>query len=145
MNTDQYYMSRALMLAALADEENEVPVGAVVVCNDQIIGKGYNQTQQLEDATAHAEMLAITSASAFLHSRHLQKCTLYVTLEPCPMCASAINWAQVERVVYGAEDEKRGYRSFSPKLIPPKVEIKGGVLHQECEALLMSFFKRLRK
>ena len=141
---DEIYMSEALRLAQEAFENNEIPVGALVVANGRIIGKGYNQVERLNDPTAHAEMLAITGANNYLGARHLKDCTLYVTLEPCPMCAGAISWAQIGRIVFGAFDEKRGFQRFAPSLLPNRTEVVGGILANECEALLKDFFKQIR-
>lgn len=138
------FMREALKEAYLSREKGEVPIGAVIVCGGRIVGRGHNMTQDLQDPTAHAEMVAITSACAALNSRHLQNCTLYVTVEPCPMCAAALNWAQVSRVVYGAGDPKRGYSLFTPSLLHPKTEVAGGVLEKECSALVTDFFNELR-
>ncbi|ANQ50470.1 nucleoside deaminase [Flammeovirga sp. MY04] len=144
LSDDNQYMRLALELAKEAFKEGEIPVGAVVVVDGKVIGKGYNQTEKLNDPTAHAEMLAITAATNFLGSRHLQNCTLYVTLEPCAMCAGAIFWAQIGRIVYGASDEKRGFNAYSSKLAHPKAKYTTGVLEEECHQLIMDFFKQLR-
>jgi tRNA(adenine34) deaminase len=145
MLTDEYFMRIALAEAQKAYEEGEVPVGAVVVCNQQVIGKGYNQTKKQADATAHAEMLAITAATYHLGSRYLTGCTLYVTLEPCVMCGGATYWTQLQRIVYAAGDGKYGYSKISTAIIHPKTTITKGVLAQEAEALLSSFFQQLRE
>lgn len=142
--TDEYYMKEALKEAHLALEAGEVPVGAVVVCRDRIIARGHNLTERLNDVTAHAEMQAITSAANFLGGKYLSECTLYVTLEPCVMCAGALNWAQVARIVYGATDEKRGFMKYSDKLLHPKTILKAGVLNEECGNIISSFFKSKR-
>ncbi|AZQ64211.1 nucleoside deaminase [Flammeovirga pectinis] len=139
------FMQVALAEAQKAFDEDEIPVGAIVVANGKVIGKGYNQTEKLNDPTAHAEMLAITAATNYLGSRHLSDCTLYVTLEPCAMCAGAIFWAQVGEIVYGAADDKRGFRAYSDKLAHPRSKYITGILEEECHDLLMSFFKRLRE
>lgn len=141
---DTYYMNLALKEAVRAGEEDEVPVGALVVCNDRIIGKGYNQTEKLKDVTAHAEMLAITAASNYLGSKFLEECTLYVTLEPCLMCASALKWARISKVVYGAKDPKAGYSLMQGKVLHPKTEVLQGVMGEECGLLLTEFFKEKR-
>lgn len=141
---DEYFMGMALELASRAFQEDEVPVGAVVVCQHKIIGKGYNQTHTLNDPTAHAEMIALTSACSFLGSRYLNDCTLYVTLEPCPMCAGATYWAQLGRLVFGASDQKRGYEKFSTAILHPKTHLVKGVLADACEIILEEFFKRKR-
>lgn len=142
--TDQTFMQMALELAGRAFDEGEIPVGALVVANGAVIGKGYNQTQKLHDVTAHAEMLAITAAMHHLNAKYLAHCTLYVTLEPCVMCAGALYWAQIGRLVYGATDEKRGYARHGNTLLHPRTQVVAGVLAPECEALLKAFFRRLR-
>jgi len=141
---DVYFMKKALQEAEIALQEGEVPVGALVVCNNQIIAKGHNQVETLNDATAHAEMLAITAATHYLGSKYLKDCTLYVTLEPCQMCAGATYWAQVGRIVYGASDEKRGYQHWHCQ-VHPKTQVKGGVLAHESETLLKIFFEKMRQ
>lgn len=141
---DINFMKLALVEAQKAFDDGEIPVGALVVAHGKIIGKGYNQTEKLNDPTAHAEMLAITAATNYLGSRHLSDCTLYVTLEPCAMCAGAIFWAQVGRIVYGAGDEKRGFKTYSEKLAHPRAKYTTGILEEECHNLLMKFFKKLR-
>ena len=141
----EYFMTKALELAHQAYENDEVPGGALVVADGKkIIGKGFNQTEQLNDVTAHAEILAITAASNFLGAKYLKNCTLYITLEPCVMCAGAIAWAQIDRVVYAAKDIKKGYSKYSPAIIHPKYDIVSGILQNESEQLLKTFFKRLR-
>jgi len=142
--SDEYFMEMALILAEEAGADGEIPVGAVVVCKNRIIGKGRNQTEQLSDVTAHAEMLAITAAAQYLGSKYLTDCTLYVTLEPCVMCAGALYWAQLSRLVVGAADPKRGYSRVSPPLLHPKTRLEMGVLANESEVLLTNFFRRLR-
>ncbi|AQG81688.1 nucleoside deaminase [Spirosoma montaniterrae] len=142
--SDDYFMGIALELATEAADDGEIPVGAVVVCRNRIIGKGRNQTEHLNDVTAHAEMLAITAATQYLGGKYLTDCTLYVTLEPCVMCAGAIFWAQLSRLVIGADDAKRGYRRVEPSILHPKTRIETGVLADESQALLASFFQRLR-
>ena len=132
------------MEAVKAAEQGEVPVGAVVVCRDRIIGRGHNLTETLNDVTAHAEMQAVTAAANTLGGKYLNECTLYVTVEPCVMCAGAIGWAQVKRLVYGATDEKRGYRMFAPQAIHPRTEVVSGVMADESVALLKDFFKGKR-
>ena len=144
MADDTYYMKQALMEAVKAAEQGEVPVGAVVVCRDRIIGRGHNLTETLNDVTAHAEMQAVTAAANTLGGKYLNECTLYVTVEPCVMCAGAIGWAQVKRLVYGATDEKRGYRMFAPQAIHPRTEVVSGVMADESVALLKDFFKGKR-
>lgn len=140
-----YYMKLALKEAVRAGEEDEVPVGALVICNDKIIGKGYNQTEKLRDVTAHAEMIAITAASNYLGSKFLEECTLYVTLEPCLMCAAALKWARIGKLVYGAKDPKAGYSLIEGKVLHPKTEVVHGVLGEECGILLTEFFRKKRK
>lgn len=130
---------------ALADSNvPEIPVGAVVVSNNRIIARAHNQVESLQDATAHAEIIAITSAMAFLGSKYLKGCTLYVTLEPCVMCAGALAWAQLDRVVYGAEDSKKGFMRYGKELLHPKTKLEFGVLKDQCSALLTDFFKSKR-
>jgi len=141
---DERYMMEALKEAQAADEDGEIPVGAVIVCKNRIIGRGHNMTERLNDPSAHAEMIAITAATEAMGGKYLTDCTLYVTLEPCPMCAGALNWAQISRIVYGAIDTKRGYSLFSPSLLHPKTEVTGGVMADECSALITEFFKKRR-
>ncbi|WP_016777618.1 nucleoside deaminase [Anaerophaga thermohalophila] len=142
--TDQYFMKQALQQAREAFDKDEVPVGAVIVSEGAIITKAHNMTETLNDVTAHAEMLAITAASEQLGSKYLNNCTLYVTLEPCTMCAGALNWAQIGKIVYGAADEKRGYRRLNPLPLHPRTEIIGGVLESECTQLVKQFFATKR-
>jgi tRNA(adenine34) deaminase len=137
-------MRRALDEARQALEEGEIPIGAVVVAKGRIISRAHNQTETLNDVTAHAEMLAITAASNALGGKYLTDCTLYVTVEPCPMCAGAIGWAQVPRIVYGAADEKRGYRRYAPNVLHPRANAIGGILEEECRQLMLDFFKSKR-
>ncbi|WP_128548571.1 nucleoside deaminase [Larkinella soli] len=144
MFTDEYFMEMALIQAEYAFEEGEIPVGAVVVCRNRVIAKGYNQTERLNDVTAHAELLAVTAAGQALGSKYLPDCTLYVTLEPCVMCAGALFWAQMGRVVIGAADPKRGYSAVQPSLLHPKTRLTTGVLAEESATLLSKFFKGLR-
>jgi tRNA(adenine34) deaminase len=141
---DNYFMAEALRMAQQAYDEGEIPVGAIVVIGERIIGKGYNQTERLNDVTAHAEMLAITAASEYLGGKYLQDCTLYVTLEPCVMCAGALYWTQMKRVVFGASDEKRGYSRVGKNIMHPKTQLKTGILAEDCQALLLKFFRSLR-
>jgi tRNA(adenine34) deaminase len=142
----EYFMKKALDLAAEAAEQGEIPVGAIVVAGGKkIIGKGYNQTERLNDVTAHAEMIAITAASTHMGAKYLPECTLYVTLEPCTMCAGAIAWAQIERIVFAAADPKKGFTLYTPAIIHPKMDIVSGILATESEAMLKAFFKKLRK
>ena len=142
--TDEYFMKQALAEARLAAEEGEVPVGAVVVCNNQIIARGHNQTERLNDPTAHAEMIALTAATGVLGAKYLPDCILYVTVEPCIMCAGAIGWAQVSTIVYGASDEKRGFSIYAPKAFHPRAIVKKGILEKECADEMVSFFKKKR-
>lgn len=141
---DERYMRMALQEARVAFEAGEIPVGAVVVCKDRVVARAHNLTECLGDVTAHAEMQAITSAAASLGGKYLTDCTLYVTLEPCVMCAGAIGWSQLLRVVFGAGDDKRGYRHFAPEALHPKTRVESGILADECAALMKSFFKRRR-
>ena len=141
---DEQMMRLALKEAERAYEEGEVPVGAVVVCEGRVIARAHNQTERLGDVTAHAEMLAITSAANLLGGKYLTNCTLYVSVEPCVTCAGALGWAQVGRVVYGATDEKRGYHLFAPQAMHVRTEVVAGVLEEECAELMKSFFQRLR-
>ena len=137
-------MRDALREAQSALEEGEVPIGAVVVCKGRIIARGHNLTETLNDVTAHAEMQAVTAAAAWLGGKYLNDCTLYVTVEPCPMCAAALNWAQVGRIVYGAADPRRGYSLFTPPLLHPRTQVTAGILSDECSALMKEFFKAKR-
>ena len=141
---DEIYMQRALDEARQAFDEGEIPIGAVVVCRDRIIARTHNLTETLCDVTAHAEMQAITAAANTLGGKYLTDCTLYVTVEPCPMCAGAIGWAQIPRIVYGAPDEKRGYRLIAPKAFHPKATVVAGVLEDECREIMQSFFRLKR-
>lgn len=144
-SNDEKYMRAALGEARAAAEDDEVPVGAVIVCRDRIIGRGHNMTEKLHDATAHAEMIAITSATETLGGKYLDDCTLYVTVEPCPMCAAALAWTQIARIVYGCDDPKRGYSLYSPSLLHPKTEVVKGMMKDECASLMSGFFKSKRK
>jgi len=144
MFTDEYFMKEALKQAQIAFQEGEIPVGAVIVAENKIIGKGRNQTELLNDVTAHAEMIAITAASENMGAKYLIDCTLYVTLEPCVMCGGALFWSQISKVVYGASDEKRGACQFERNIFHPKTKVIGGILAQESEELLKEFFKKLR-
>ncbi|MCI1785847.1 MAG: nucleoside deaminase [Bacteroidales bacterium] len=144
METDEKFMKEALREAHAAAEENEVPIGAVIVCGNKIIGKGHNMTEKLHDPTAHAEMIAITAATGIMGSKYLNDCTLYVTIEPCPMCAGAIAWAQTGRLVYGAIDPKKGYSQFSPSIMHPKTKIQAGILAEECGKIVTEYFKNKR-
>lgn len=144
MFTDEYFMDVALQQAEQAADLGEIPVGAVIVCRNLIIAKAHNQTEQLSDVTAHAELLAVTAATQYLGSKYLPDCTLYVTLEPCVMCAGMLFWAQIGRLVIGTSDEKRGYSRFQPSLLHPKTRLTTGILADESKALLAHFFRRLR-
>ena len=143
-NSDEYYMREALREARAAAAEGEVPIGAVVVADDRVIARAHNQTELLHDVTAHAEMLALTAAEEYLGAKYLNDCTLYVTVEPCPMCAGAAGWTQIGRIVYGANDPKRGYSLLTGPVLHPKTEVVGGVLKEECSALVKEFFKKKR-
>lgn len=142
--TDEQYMKQALLEAGRAYDEGEIPIGAVIVCHGQIIARGHNLTERLHDVTAHAEMQAITAATEYLGGKYLTDCTLYVTVEPCVMCAGALGWSQIPRVVYGAGDEKRGFRRFAPRALHPRCEVVSGVLAEECAALMKEFFAHRR-
>lgn len=144
MDNDEKYMREALKEARAAEAENEIPIGAVIVCRGMIIGRGHNMTERLHDPTAHAEMIAMTAATEAMGGKYLSDCTLYVTVEPCPMCAGALNWCQIGRIVYGAIDPKRGYSMFSPSLLHPKTEVSAGILAGECSALVSDFFRARR-
>ena len=144
MADDNFYMKQALLEAKCAIEEDEIPVGAVIVCGERIIARAHKLTERLSDVTAHAEMQAITAASEYLGGKYLNDCTLYVTVEPCVMCAGALGWSQIGRVVYGAGDEKRGFRRFAPQALHPKTELVSGVMEEECASLMKEFFQRKR-
>lgn len=141
---DEQFMRKALCEAQRAAEEGEIPIGAVIVCNDRIISRAHNLTEKLHDVTAHAEMQAITAAADLLGGKYLSDCTLYVTIEPCVMCAGAIGWAQIGRIVYGANDEKRGYQLYAPRALHPKAIVTRGVLEAECRQMMQDFFKQKR-
>ena len=143
-NQDEHFMKMALAEAQAAMDEDEVPVGAVVVLNDKIIARGHNMTEMLHDVTAHAEMIAITAASSALGAKYLKGCTLYVTLEPCVMCAGAIAHSQIERLVYGADDPKKGYTLLNAPVFPTKMKVEKGLLQEECARLLVNFFQEKR-
>ena len=143
--TDESFMKEAMKEARKAFDADEVPIGAVIVCNNKIIARAHNYTERLNDVTAHAEMQAFTSAANYLGGKYLDDCTLYVTLEPCPMCAGASYWTQIKKIVFAAKDEKRGYSLYSDKLLHPSTEIIGGILEQESKKLLKDFFKKKRK
>ncbi|MDD2284139.1 MAG: nucleoside deaminase [Paludibacter sp.] len=144
MLNDEHFMRQALAEARKAFERDEVPVGTVIVCGERIIARGHNLTETLNDVTAHAEMQAITAATGFLGGKYLTDCTIYVTVEPCVMCAGALGWSQISRIVYGAPDEKRGFLRFAPCAVHPKTVITGGVLEEECAALMKEFFQKKR-
>ena len=144
-NSDLFFMQLAISEAKKALDKREVPIGAVVVCRGNVVGRGHNLVETLADATAHAEMQAITAATSTLGGKYLKECTLYVTVEPCVMCAGALAWSQIGRVVYGAADPKRGCMRFGRELLHPKTELLGGVMAEECGALMEDFFADLRK
>jgi tRNA(adenine34) deaminase len=141
---DDYFMREALKEAQKAYDAGEVPVGAVIVCQERIIARAHNLTERLNDVTAHAEMQAITSAANYLGGKYLTNCSVYITLEPCVMCAGALNWSQISRVVYGAEDQKKGFLKYSTNMLHPKTILVGGVLKQQCSELLTRFFRERR-
>ena len=141
---DEHFMRMALREAERAFAEDEVPVGCVIVCRDQVIARGYNLTERLNDVTAHAEMQAITAAAENLGGKYLHECTLYVTLEPCVMCAGALNWAHIGRIVFGAFDERAGYRHIGSTLLHPKTQVTGGILEPACADLMKAFFRKKR-
>lgn len=145
MEIKDKYMREALREAQEAGANGEVPIGAVIVCQDRIIGRGRNMTEKLGDPTAHAEMIAITAATETLGGKYLNDCTLYVTVEPCPMCAGALAWAQIGEIVYGADDPKRGFSTFSPSLLHPKTKVTKGILGDECGKIVSDFFAAKRK
>ena len=141
---DEQYMLKALEEARKAEEKGEIPIGAIIVCKGRIIARAHNLTETLCDVTAHAEMQAITMAANELGGKYLTECTLYVTVEPCPMCAGAIGWAQLPRIVYGTPDEKKGFHRYAPNVMHPKANITGGILEEECRQLMQDFFKKKR-
>lgn len=145
MFDDAYFMKKALVEAKVAFDMDEIPVGAVVVCQNQIIARAHNLTEQLTDVTAHAEMQAITAAANYLGGKYLTDCTLYVTVEPCVMCAGALGWSQIGRVVFGSRDEKRGFQKLAPQALHVKTELVEGILADECGALMQDFFARKRR
>ncbi len=145
MKEDEIYMRQALAEARAAAAEGEIPIGAVIVCKGRVIARAHNLTERLHDVTAHAEMQAITSASEYLGGKYLTDCTLYVTVEPCPMCAGALGWSQISRVVYGAGDEKRGFLTYAPRTLHPRTTLQDGVLEEECKTLMQEFFRSRRK
>lgn len=142
--SDEYFMNEALKEARQAFEEDEVPIGAIIVCNERIIARAHNLTERLNDVTAHAEMQAFTSAADYLGGKFLEECTLYVTIEPCLMCAGASYWTRIGKIVYGAADEKKGYSKIKGKLLHPKTEVISGVLENECGELMTNYFKLKR-
>ncbi|MCB9272095.1 MAG: nucleoside deaminase [Lewinellaceae bacterium] len=142
--SDEHFMRLALQQAELAAEADEIPVGAIVVCQNQIIARAYNRTEALQDVTAHAEILALTTAAEFLGSKYLTDCTLYVTLEPCVMCAGALKWAQLDRLVFGASDEKEGFMRYGKELLHPQTKIEMGLMEEPCRTLLQEFFREKR-
>jgi len=141
---DEQFMRKAIAEAQQALQEGEIPIGAVIVCNDRIIARAHNLTETLHDVTAHAEMQAITSAANELGGKYLTDCTLYVTIEPCTMCAGALGWSHLSRIVYGAADEKRGYQLYAPRALHPKTTITGSILEEECRQLMQDFFRNKR-
>lgn len=141
---DEQFMRKAIAEAQQALQEGEIPIGAVIVCNDRIIARAHNLTETLHDVTAHAEMQAITSAANELGGKYLTDCTLYVTIEPCTMCAGALGWSHLSRIVYGVADEKRGYQLYAPRALHPKTKITGGILEEECRQLMQDFFRNKR-
>ncbi|MBQ3781212.1 MAG: nucleoside deaminase [Bacteroidaceae bacterium] len=143
-NNDERFMREALVEAHRALDRDEIPIGAVIVADERIVGRGHNLTETLHDVTAHAEMQAITAAAEHLGGKYLDQCTLYVTVEPCVMCAGALGWAQIGRVVYGASDEKRGFQRFAPQALHPRCTVTAGVLEDECARLMKDFFKKKR-
>ena len=144
VKNDEYYMQQALKEAEIAFSKNEIPVGAIIVCQDRIIARAHNLTETLNDPTAHAEMQAITAATNYIGGKYLIDCTMYVTLEPCTMCAGALYWSQIAALKYGADDPKRGYHLFKPEILHPQTKIINGILRNECEDLLKKFFGQLR-
>lgn len=145
MNEDERFMRMALQEAMKAWDAGEIPIGAVMVSDGRVIGRGHNLTETLQDVTAHAEMQALTAAAGSIGGKYLTQCTLYVTVEPCVMCAGALGWAQVSRVVYGASEERRGFRTYAPQALHPRCTCVGGVLEEECGRLMKEFFKKRRK
>lgn len=144
MEDDRRFMTEALREARISLEEGEIPIGAVIVNRGRIIAKGHNMTERLHDPTAHAEMIALTAATEAMGGKYLPDCTLYVTVEPCPMCAAALCWAQISRIVYAAPDPRKGYSMFQPSLLHPKTQVSNGVLAEECAELMTEFFKSKR-
>lgn len=144
VHSDEFFMKEALKEAQIAFEKDEIPVGAIIVFNKKIIARAHNLTQTLNDVTAHAEMQAITAAANTLGAKYLDECTLYVTLEPCPMCAGAFYWAQIDQIQFAASDPKRGYKTLQTAILHPKTKVQSGILHTECEAILKRFFEQKR-
>lgn len=144
LKTDERYMRMALVEAEAAGVAGEIPIGAVIVCQGRVIARAHNLTETLNDVTAHAEMQAITAAANELGGKYLTDCTLYVTVEPCPMCAGALGWAQIPRIVYGAADDKRGFHVYAPMALHPRTTISGGILEEECRQLMQDFFRSRR-
>lgn len=144
MADDKFYMKQALEEAKTAFSEGEIPIGAVIECGGRIIARAHNLTERLTDVTAHAEMQAITAAAEYLGGKYLTECTLYVTVEPCVMCAGALGWAQIKRIVYGSSDEKRGFQRFAPNALHPKTQVEHGVMEKECTELMQKFFREKR-
>lgn len=144
VSEDERYMRLAILEAEKALAQDEIPIGCVIVCSGQIVGRGHNLTETLQDVTAHAEIQAITAAAETLGGKYLQGCTLYVTVEPCVMCAGALGWAQVSRVVYGASDPKRGYATYAPRALHPKCTVSSGILETECKTMMQTFFAQKR-
>ncbi len=144
MFDDKYFMRQALIEAKAAGEDGEIPIGAVMVCRNSIIARSHNLTETLHDVTAHAEMQAITAAAETIGGKYLTDCTLYVTVEPCVMCAGALGWSQISRIVYGASDPRRGYSRIAPDALHPRTEVVSGVLEEECRQLMVDFFKNKR-
>ncbi len=141
---DELYMQRALDEAMAAEEQGEIPIGAIIVCRGRVIARAHNLTETLCDVTAHAEMQAITAAANSLGGKYLTDCTLYVTVEPCPMCAGALGWSQISRIVYGASDERRGYQKVAPTALHPRTEVTSGVLEDRCRTIMQDFFRKKR-
>ena len=144
MADDNFYMKQALEEAKTAFNEDEIPIGAVIECEGRIIARAHNLTERLTDVTAHAEMQAITAAAEYLGGKYLTECTLYVTVEPCVMCAGALGWSQIKRIVYGSSDEKRGFQRFAPNALHPKTQVVHGVMEKECTELMQKFFREKR-
>jgi tRNA(adenine34) deaminase len=142
--SDDHFMREAIKQAEIAFEEKEIPVGAVVVCNNKIIARAYNQTEKLNDSTAHAEMIALTAAFNYLGGKYLPDCSIYITLEPCIMCAGALYWSQIGKIIFGAPDQKRGYRTVKSEVLHPKTEVIEGILAEDCKQILDKFFNSIR-